>query len=171
MKDGQISLTGESGMVINHYLHAGSHASTHWTQNIESNHPHFRKIDVTVKGEQPHLKLIVESTIKCFPDMAASFISYDIFSKLGTPVGQAIPNLETFVKPSNEEINITTEIDLNGFIPGDYYVDAWIGPHYSETYDWPKECIEFSIIESPQKNRTFPHSPAHGFFVPDSRIL
>jgi hypothetical protein len=68
-------------------------------------------------------------------------------------------------------INVTSEVDLNGFIPGDYYLDAWIGPHYSETYHWPKECIEFSIIESPQKNRTFPHSPAHGFMVPESRLI
>ncbi len=171
LKEGKISFSGESGMVINHYLHAGSHASTSWTQTSESNLPHFRKIEVRIEGKQPRLKLIIDTSIKCFPDMAASFLCFDIFSKLGTPIGQAIPNLDTFIKPSNEEIKITSEVDLNGFIPGDYYLDAWIGPHYNETYDWPKECIEFSIIESPQKNRTFPHSPAHGFFVPDSRLI
>ena len=171
LKDGKIALTGESGMVINNYLHAGNHATTTWTQKTESTHPHFRNIHVKIEGKQPHLKLMVEASIKCFSEMAPSFISYDIFSKMGTPVGQAIPNLDTFIKPSNEEVKITTEIDLNGFIPGDYFIDAWIGPHFSETYDWPKECIEFSIVETPQKNRTFPHTPSHGFIVPESRNL
>ncbi len=171
LKDGKIFLTGESGMVINNYLHAGSHASTTWTQKEGNKHPHFNTINVKIEGKQPHLKLVVDSSIKCMPEMAASFISYDIFSKLGTPVGQAIPNLDPFVKPSGEVVNITTQIDLNGFIPGDYYLDAWIGPHFSETYDWQKECIEFSIVESPQLTRTYPHYPAHGFIVPESRNL
>ena len=90
---------------------------------------------------------------------------------MGAKIGQAIPNLKTFVQPSNETGNISTEIELNGFIPGDYFLDAWIGPHYNETYDWPKECIEFSIIDSPQKGRTFPHSSNHGFLVPASKNI
>jgi lipopolysaccharide transport system ATP-binding protein len=171
LKDGQILMTGESDAVINHYLHSGATASTKWIQKAEVNHPHFSAIDVKVEGSQPHLKLIVNSSIKCFPEMAKSFISYDIFSKLGNPIGQAIPNLEPFIKPSNDSISLTTEIDMNGFIPGDYYLDAWIGPHFSETYDWPKECVEFSITESPQKSRTFQHTASHGFIVPESRII
>jgi len=171
LKDGQVSMIGDSTEVINHYLHSGSMVTTEWIQKADISHPHFHKIDVKVEGKQPYLKLVINSAIKCFPEMAASFISYDIFSKMGNPIGQAIPNLEPFIKPSNDTINLTTEIELNGFIPGDYYIDAWLGPHYNETYDWPKECIEFSIVESPQKDRTFPHTANHGFFVPNSKII
>jgi hypothetical protein len=103
--------------------------------------------------------------------MMPSFIAYDIFSKMGTPLGQAIPSLEPFIEAGDKELQVLTEMELNGFVPGDYYMDAWIGPHYSETYDWQKECIEFSIIDSPQKNRTFPHTSGHGFIVPASKIL
>lgn len=171
LKDGQISMTGESDDVINHYLHSGSHVSNSWTQKADIKHPYFKKIDVKIGGKQPHLKLTINASVKCFPEMATSFISYDIFSKMGTPIGQAIPKLEPFIKPSGETIDLVSEIDINGFIPGDYYLDAWLGPHFSETYDWQKECIEFSIIESPQKNRTYQHYPAHGFIVPESRLI
>lgn len=171
LKDGQISMMGESDAVINHYLHAGTLTTTTWTQSADGKQPHFRKIDVKIEGKQPSLKLIVTASIKCMAEMHASFIAYDIFSKMGNPLGQAIPNLEPFIKPSNEIVNLTTEIELNGFVPGDYYLDAWIGPHFSETYDWQKECIEFSIIDSPQQNRTYPHPFSHGFFVPPSKII
>jgi len=171
LKDGQISMAGESDAVINHYLHSGSVATNTWTQKADSNHPHFKNIHVNLEGTQPNLKLIIQSGIKCFPEMMPSFIAFDIFSKMGIPLGQAIPKLEPFIVPGNTEIILTTEIELNGFVPGDYYLDAWIGPHFSETYDWQKECIEFSIIDSPQINRTYPHPASHGFFVPPSKLL
>jgi lipopolysaccharide transport system ATP-binding protein len=171
LKDGQISMRGESDAVINHYLHSGSIVTNAWTQKADLSHPHFRSINVKLEGNQPNLKLIIHSEIKCFPEMMPSFIAFDIFSKLGVALCQSIPKLEPFIDPSSREVNFTTEITLDGFVPGDYYLDAWIGPHYSETYDWQKECIEFSIIESPQKNRTFPHHVSHGFFVPHSKLI
>jgi lipopolysaccharide transport system ATP-binding protein len=171
LKDGKIELSGKSDTVIDYYLHSGAHATSSWIQKTELNHPNFKKIDLKVEGKQPHLKLVITSSIKRFPEMAKSFISYDIISKLGVPVAQAIPNLEPFIEPANDVMALTTEIELNGFIPGDYYVDAWIGSHFSETYDYQKECIEFSIIDTPQKNRTYPHQAAHGFFVPESKII
>jgi len=171
LKDGKIAMSGESGKVINHYLHSDSPTTNNWTQTIEIKHPHFKRIDVKIEGTQPNLRLIIHSDIKCFPSMLPSFIAYDIFSKMGTPLGQAIPKLEPFIEPGINEVHHTAEIELTGFVPGDYYLDAWIGPHYSETYDWQKECIEFTIIESPQKNRTYPHEPAHGFIVPSSKLI
>jgi lipopolysaccharide transport system ATP-binding protein len=171
LKDGKISLSGESGMVINHYLHSGNFASNTWARKEDSKLPHFRNINVKLEGTQPNLKLIIEASVKCFPEMSPSFLAYDIFSKMGNPLGQAIPKLEPFIGPGNNEVQLNTEIELNGFVPGDYYLDAWIGPHFSETYDWQKECIEFSIVDSPQKSRTFPHPASHGFFVPPSKII
>lgn len=171
LKNGQIAMSGTSEEIINYYLHSAIASNTTWVQEKDITHPHFQKITVRLEGIQPHLKLMVTASVKCFQEMAASFISFDIFSTLGIPVGQAIPNLEPFIKGSDETIVLTTEIELNGFIPGEYYLDAWIGPHHNETYDWPKECIRFSIIDSPQKNRTFPHTANHGFFVPNSKII
>lgn len=171
LKDGQISMIGKSEDIINHYLHSGIPGGNTWVQQSSLNHPHFKKLVVKLEGKQPDLKLVINSSIQCFSTMASSFISYDIFSKIGTPIAQAIPNMTPFIKPSDNEVNLTTEIDLDGFIPGDYYIDAWLGPHHSETYDWPKECVEFSIIESPQKGRTYPHHPNHGYIVSNSRIV
>ena len=103
--------------------------------------------------------------------MAASFVAFDISSKTGTPLGQAIPSLQPFIKPFNGERKFQVEIDLQNFVPGNYYLSAWIGPHFSETYDWQRECIEFIILDTPQKGRIHPHAPHAGFFVPDSRII
>lgn len=171
LKNGQISMIGRSEDTINQYLHSGAPAGNTWVQTANLSQPHFKKLEVKLDGKQPNLKLVINSSIQCFSNMAPSFISYDIFSRIGTPIGQAIPNLESFIRPSDDAINLTTEIDLNGFIPGDYYIDAWLGPHHSETYDWPKECVEFSIIESPQKGRTYPHHPNHGYIVIESKLL
>jgi lipopolysaccharide transport system ATP-binding protein len=171
LKDGMITMVGSSEDVINKYLHSGNFASNTWVRKVNSNQPNFVKIDVKIAGQQPNLKLIINAEIKCFPEMIISFIAFDIFSKMGNPIGQAIPKIEPFIKPASNEVQISTEIELNGFIPGDYDLDAWIGPHYNETYDWQKECIEFSIIDSPQKNRTYPHPSSHGFIVPASRLI
>jgi len=171
LKDGQVSNIGKSEDIINHYLHSGPPAGNTWVQAANISHPHFKKLEVKLEGKQPNLKLVINSSIQCFANMVPSYIAYDIFSKIGTPIAQAIPNPEPFIRPSDNTINLTTVIDLEGFIPADYYIDAWLGPHHNETYDWPKECVEFSIVESPQKGRTYPHHPNHGYIVPNSKII
>ncbi|HWY97789.1 MAG TPA: polysaccharide ABC transporter ATP-binding protein, partial [Bacteroidia bacterium] len=168
---GKILMTGESEKVISHYLHSGNLATTTWVQKAEIKHPHFEKIDVKIEGKQPNSKLVVHASVKCKEEMAPSFISFDIFSKLGAAVGQAIPNTDPFIKPANGSITLTTEIDLNGLIPGDYFLDAWMGSSYGETYDSQRECIEFSIVTGPQTNVPFPHNPHHCFIVLNSRLV
>jgi lipopolysaccharide transport system ATP-binding protein len=155
LKDGQISMSGKSDAVINHYLHFAAGTGNSWIQKEVLSHPYFTKINVSLQGNQPNLKLVIHFAIKCFPEMVTSFIAFDIFSKMGTPLGQAIPKIEPFIAPGSDEVQLTTEIELNGFVPGDYYLDAWIGPHYTETYDWQKECIEFTIIDSTSKKQNF----------------
>ena len=131
-------MSGKSDDVINHYLHSGSATGNSWMQKAVINHPHFTKISVKLEGSQPALKLIIQSSIQCFREMMPAFLAFDIFSKMGTPLGQAIPKLEPFIPAGGNEIQLVTEIELEGFVPGDYYLDAWIGPHYNETYDLAK---------------------------------
>jgi lipopolysaccharide transport system ATP-binding protein len=167
---GKIKAIGKTDDVIQDYLKGGNIASN-WEQKKDLAHPHFISVSVKLSGQQPNLKLGVDCEIKLTGDMLKSFVAFDIISKMGTPVAQAIPKLEPFIEGGSGVKQLSAEIELNGFVPGDYYLDAWIGPHNTETYDWQKQCVEFSIIDSPQKNRTFIHEVAHGFLVPDSRIV
>jgi lipopolysaccharide transport system ATP-binding protein len=171
LQKGKVITRGNAEKIVSAYLQTSTLATTKWEQTMELTSPHFKRISVQLEGRQPELRLIVNFSIITTFDMIPSFVAFDISSKIGTPLGQAIPQIDPFIKGTNEESIYSAEIELSGFVPGDYFIDAWFGPHYSETYDWQKECIEFSILESPQKNRTFPHPSSHGFFVPKSRML
>jgi ABC-type polysaccharide/polyol phosphate transport system ATPase subunit len=56
------------------------------------------------------------------------------------------------------ELSGRENIYLNG---GKYWV--------SETIDTCPDCVSFEIEQSPISNRTFPHTPDHGFVVPRCR--
>ena len=79
--------------------------------------------------------------------------------------------MEPFIDAGNDEREYSAEIYLPALIPDDYYIGAWLGPHYNETYDWQQECVEFSVTESPQEGRTYPHAQILGPIVPLSRII
>ena len=58
--------------------------------------------------------------------------------------------------------------ELPPLIPGHYPLTLWAGPHFTETYDLVERALGFDIETSPTKNRTFAHSPDHGYVVPES---
>jgi lipopolysaccharide transport system ATP-binding protein len=170
LKDGTINATGETSEIISGYLNSGKIGSS-WEQKSSISTPHFSRITIEIKGQQPKLSLFIRFGIKCMADMQPSFVAFDISNKMGAKLGQAIPSLEPFITPGSNEKEYTAEINLPGLIPDDYYIGAWIGPHYLETYDWQQECVEFSVTESPQKGRTYPHAQVLGPVVPLSRII
>lgn len=170
LTNGEVKANGESQNVINEYLNC-NHANDNWIRMEKSSLPHFEKIETRVLGEQPSLKLRIKFTINCPEKMLTSFVAFNISTRNGVMVGQSIPELAPFIQLANEKKEFNAEIEMNGFVPSDYLLSAWIGPHFNETYDWQKEIIEFSVVNSPQINRTFPHPPAHGPIVPPSRIL
>ncbi len=170
LKNGTVAARGDTGEIISNYLKSGNIAAQ-WEQKAQIATPHFSKISIVLSGHQPMHTVKIHFSISCKSDMLPAFVAFDISNRMGAMVGQAIPVLEPFIKPANGEQEYSAEIDLPGLIPDDYYLGAWIGPHYNETYDWQRDCVEFSITESPQQNRTYPHAQTLGPVVPPSRIV
>jgi len=170
LEGGKIKISGDTQDVVSSYLQSAGISST-WVQKKDISTPHFKSVDVKLKGEQPAHKLEISFEIQCTANMLPSFVAFDILDKMNTPLGQAIPVVEPFIRAGNEVRKYKVEIGLPAIIPGDYYLGVWMGPHYNETYDWQKECVEFSIVDSPQKNRTFQHTANHGYFVPESKLI
>lgn len=167
---GNVAKDDTVGEVIPLYL-SKVKLTNSWDRAASSEQPHFTNVSIVIKGDQPSLKLQVSFTLKADVKMNKGFVAFNISTNTGTMIGQAIPNLEPFIDVSFSEQTFTTEIEITGFVPGTYLLSAWIGPHYSETYDWQKDIVGFTIIESPQVGRTFPHALEQGSIVPFSKMI
>jgi lipopolysaccharide transport system ATP-binding protein len=171
LDEGKISSVGRTPEVISLYLQSEGNTSSVWSQKKSLTTPHFKSVEVKLMGQQPTHKLQVNFEVQGTADMLPSFVAFDISDRKNSPLGQAIPVLEPFINPGKEAKQYKVEIDLPALVPGYYYVGVWLGHHYNETYDWQKECVEFMIIDSPQKSRTYPHANAAGAVVPNSRLI
>ncbi len=167
---GKVAKNDLVGEVIPLYLNR-IQLTTIWNRPEIAATPHFTNVSIVVKDHQPNLKLEVSFTIKSDVKMNKAFVAFNISSNTGTMIGQAIPNLEPFIDASFSEQTFTTEIEITGFVPGTFLVSAWIGPHYSETYDWQKDIVGFTIVETPQTGRVFPHAAEQGSIVPFSKMI
>ncbi|MBL7701558.1 MAG: ATP-binding cassette domain-containing protein [Ferruginibacter sp.] len=167
---GKVAKDDTVGEVIPLYL-SKVKLTNSWDRAASSEQPHFTNVSISIKNEQPNLKLQVTFTVKADAKMNKAFVAFNISSNTGTMIGQAIPNLEPFIDTSFSEQTFTTEIEITGFVPGTYLLGAWIGPHYSETYDWQKDIVGFTIVESPQAGRVFPHAVEQGNIVPFSKMI
>lgn len=167
---GKVAKNDLVGEVIPLYLNR-IQLTNNWNRPEATAAPHFANVSIVVKDNQPNLKLEVTFTIKSDVKMNKAFVAFNISSNTGTMIGQAIPGLEPFIDASFSEQTFTTEIEITGFVPGTFLVSAWIGPHYSETYDWQKDIVGFTIVESPQIGRVFPHASEQGSIVPFSKMI
>jgi lipopolysaccharide transport system ATP-binding protein len=167
---GKVAKNDVVGEVIPLYLNK-IELTNRWNRPEASSKPHFTNLSIVVKDHQPHLKLELTYTVKSDTKMNKAFVAFNISSNTGTMIGQAIPNLEPFIDVSSSEQTFTTEIEITGFVPGTFLVSAWIGPHYSETYDWQKDIVGFTIVETPQIGRVFPHAAEQGSIVPFSKMI
>jgi lipopolysaccharide transport system ATP-binding protein len=170
LDSGKVAKNDTVGEVIPLYLNRIK-LTNKWNRPEASAAPHFTNVSIVVKDHQPHLKLEVTFTIKSDVKMNKAFVAFNISSNTGTMIGQAIPNLEPFIDVSFTEQTFTTEIEITGFVPGTFLVSAWIGPHYSETYDWQKDIVGFNIVDSPQPGRVYPHASEQGNIVPFSKMI
>jgi lipopolysaccharide transport system ATP-binding protein len=167
---GKVVKNDKVGEVIPLYLNR-IQLTNNWNRPETSAAPHFTNVGIVIKDHQPQLKLEVTFTIKSDVKMNKAFVAFNISSNTGTMIGQAIPNLEPFIDVSFSEQTFTTEIEITGFVPGTFLVSAWIGPHYSETYDWQKDIVGFNIVDSPQPGRVYPHASEQGNIVPFSKMI
>ena len=167
---GKVVKNDKVGEVIPLYLNR-IQLTNNWNRSESSAAPHFTNVGIVIKDHQPNLKLEITFTVKSAVKMNKAFVAFNISSNTGTMIGQAIPNLEPFIDASFSEQTFKTEIEITGFVPGTFLVSAWIGPHYSETYDWQKDIVGFNIVDSPQPGRVYPHASEQGNIVPFSKMI
>jgi len=144
-----------------------SHNQIEWISNkdCKNSNIYIKKVKIKVYGDQPHLKLQVETLIffkESIPD--SSFLAFYISDINSVPIMEAIPSYNLIQR--NEItglLNIKVEISINNFIPGVYFLGIWLGQNHLTTLDWLKEIISFEIIDSPEKGRTIPYPPHAGF--------
>lgn len=170
LQNGKVANMGPSCDVIDYYL-LNNNLNNTWEQPKIMETPHFSKIKLFVSGNQPNMILHVDFTITSVIDMKPSFVAFDIANKRGNVIGQAIPSLESFISLNHDTKDYSVDIAITGFVPNDYIVSAWMGSHNSATYDLQKEILGFSITDSPQKGRVFPHTPDHGNLIIESKLL
>lgn len=172
LEKGNVVESGNSASVVSKYLHANK-AVNIWTSKDDiQNSVGFKEVSLELIGKQPNLKLQIRFKLRTDLGMKRSFVAFNISNLMGQMIGQAIPNQSPFIDHdiSGNKLHIC-EIELNGFVPNEYFLSVWIGSHYSETYDWQKEILSFTIFESPQENRLYPHSNDCGAIVPPSKMI
>jgi lipopolysaccharide transport system ATP-binding protein len=171
LENGQLLAYGDTSDIVTIYLKKFNNTKSNWRSNSESNNVFISGANCNILGEQPHMKLIVNVTIEAKNETPNCFIAFDIKNGSEQIVGQSIPSIHPFIQLKNETKEFSFEISIDSFIPNDYYVSIWIGPHFSSTLDCVNDVLKFQIIESPQKGRIFPHSRDHGSITPLSRII
>jgi lipopolysaccharide transport system ATP-binding protein len=129
----------------------------------------FETIHATLLGQQPQLRLKCNVVLQADDNGEAVFIAVDICDQLQTPIMQALPFAAPFISGRAGRQHLSLEIDLPPLIPGHYFLDFWIGSHFSSTVDYVKNVVTFEIVDGPSPDRSFPYSPGHGFLVPASR--
>jgi len=173
MKNGRKVKDAVTHEAISFYLGETFTQNTNeWQYTKPKQKPYFSNVSLTLEGRQPALELIAKVALKSDnPGAKACFIAIDIKNSSGIVVMQAIPQLLPFIDFYQADTSFAIKIILPGVIPGIYYASFWIGPHNNETYDFIEDVVSFEIVDSPTKNRSFPHTADHGSIVPYSTII
>jgi lipopolysaccharide transport system ATP-binding protein len=135
-------------------------------ENAETPGMHFESIQVSLCGEQPQLRLHCDITLQCHEQTAGCFIAVDICDSSLLPLMQALPEHIPFIKGVVGTHRLQLDVALPPLVPGVYSTDFWIGSHFTNTQDYMKKVATFEVVQSPNKDRSFPHDPHHGFLVP-----
>jgi len=170
---GMVQAIGPVKEVIEQYSHSGhGNAANYWKR------PFDQKIEIVgldeitliLKGKQPSIKLGIEiSLLMLTNNDKPIFMALDICDQAQTPIMQAVPKPHPFIDIVPGRKLFLLEVDLPPLIPGHYYVDFWLGSHFSTTNEYLKNIVSFEISEGPSEERNYPYSSAHGSIVPTSR--
>jgi lipopolysaccharide transport system ATP-binding protein len=172
LSEGKLVANDSVDKVIDSYLAFGAQTELAWDRPVtclQSSPVYYQKIVASLGGQQPRLELIIDAEIVCEKDnVPQTFVSVDLCDALGAPLIQAIPQGQPFLSLSRGVNCIQLVVNLPGLTPGRYSADLWIGTHYTATLDYIKRVIAITIEESPMPNRTYPHTPDHGFMIAPS---
>jgi lipopolysaccharide transport system ATP-binding protein len=172
LRQGNLAFDGPSEEGLLSYVNTGHDASNHWQRkNMAAQGPlYFTSVTVAVCGRQPQLRLEVDLVLRETGPHCPSFVSIDIRDEIGSPIMQALPSIRPFTQPGRGEHVVRMIVELPPLIPGTYTLSPWVGPHNTVTYDWAEGIVAFTVENSPDPTRTFPHARDHGHVVPPSRV-
>jgi lipopolysaccharide transport system ATP-binding protein len=173
LRHGQKAFDGEITAAIEAYIQKHASATTEWQRPADRpiSPIGYKSISVSLLGKQPAMKLKFSASLHCSVETAPTFIAVDVKDRLLAPVMQALPSATPFVPGKPGPIHLSFEIDLPPLVPGIYYLDLWIGHHYSKTCDYVENALGFEVADSPTPGRGYPHTLDHGSIVPNSRVL
>jgi lipopolysaccharide transport system ATP-binding protein len=169
LQNAQIEYEGAVAACVSSYLRSrGKALPTEWVRAGDG--PPilgFRKIELSLLGCQPEINLRLECSFAGQPNARPALIAFDISDAVGNPLMQAMPLATPILLDPRNRARF--DITLPPLVPGKYWVSAWVGPHHTDTFDTCIDCVSFEIEQSPISNRTFPHTPDHGFVAPRCR--
>ncbi len=97
-----------------------------------------------------------------------AWLAVEILDAAGIAIMQAVPTIEGFIPDDCRRHSVRLTVDLPPLITGHYLATVDVLTHNTELLDRAKECLQFAVTESPTPNRTYPHTPDHGYVVPAS---
>ena len=174
LEGGRKLFDGSAVEAINKYSSETSRSGrSEWARcsDFEIKNIGITHLSASLRGQQPSLSLLCHINIHCTTTCADSFVAIDISDPLLSPIMQAIPDTKPFIHGVPGRHVVQIDISLPPLIPGVYSVDFWLGPHFSETFEYIKHAATFEVVQSPTVGRAFPHSPDHGSIVPTSRCV
>ncbi len=115
-------------------------------------------------------KLVIECALRSVADHREALLAFDITDSTGTPIMQVMPSQEPFVNSSIGQHQFSVDVELPLLIPGKYFIDMWVGSHFTETYNYVHGVLCFHVLESPILGRTYPHSTDHGMIVANATV-
>jgi lipopolysaccharide transport system ATP-binding protein len=130
----------------------------------------FETISISLSGAQPRLTLTCQARLRCQMSSPHSFIAANIRDQTLSVIMQAVPEPRPFIPGTPGMHNISLDIDLPPLIPGTYWIDFWLGHHYTKTVDYIGNPVSFQVTDSPSPGRSFPHSIDYGAIAPTSRV-
>jgi lipopolysaccharide transport system ATP-binding protein len=131
----------------------------------------FKEISSSIEGVQPFLKLACHIKLQCQSATQPTFIAINIRDQMSAIIMQAIPDFKPYISGKIGVQQLEIEIQLPGMVPGVYYIDFWIGYHFTRTADHILSALSFEVKESPVPDRNYPHPADHGSIVPFCSLL
>ncbi|GJG86395.1 ABC transporter ATP-binding protein [Gemmatimonadetes bacterium T265] len=143
----------------------------HWTRTLDVTRPlTIESVDVTLTGDQPTHRLAVDVRFATNSPHRPAFVALEILDAGGIAIMQPLPTVQGFIRDDVRTHEVRLDVDLPPLIPGSYLVTVWAGTHNTETLDEVKGCVGFEVQASPTRNRTYPHTPDHGYVVPHTTV-
>jgi lipopolysaccharide transport system ATP-binding protein len=175
LEKGQVAYSGPTDQTITQYARARKQQATEQWQRPNAPDQALKLIGATILGLTQNEKNCLFTLALTYCHNAphpAAFVAIDVSDSAGSPLMQALPTLDKFLKykPSGST-TLHIQLELPPLVPGEYYLSFWAGSHNTDTIDFEEQVVRFDIIASPTKGRTFPHTRDHGAIVPYAEII